>query len=348
MGDSVSKPVQLCLVLAAWVVILAGMKAAESIITPLILAVFIAAISSPSYFWLLRKRVPVGLALTLVIATVVLAGIVLSALISQSLSGFSAQVPLYQQRLAEVWVGVLKLVAASGLPIDTDPLGAKADVPAVMGFVAKALNRLVSVFTGTFFILLALVFMLMEMSLLPRKIVAISAQPEQSLRKLNYFLATLNQYFAMKTLISMATGLLVYIGLVLLAIDYPVLWALLAFLLNFIPTVGSLVAAVPAILMALIQYGFGAAAWVALLYLLINNIVGGLIEPRLMGQRLGLSVLVVFVSLVVWGWLLGPVGMFLSVPLTVTAKIALESNPSTAWLGIALGNASELEPPAPQ
>ena len=269
----------------------------------------------------------------------------MSALIGRSMAGFAENVPFYQQRLSEVWLGLLNVLSGHGLLLNSEQLADKADVPALMGFIANALNHLVSVFTGTFFILLALVFILAEMSLVQRKISAISAQPDRSLAKLNYFLSTLNQYFAVKTVISIVTGLLVYFGLKLLAIDYPILWALLAFLLNFIPTVGSLVAAIPAILMAVIQYGFGTALWVALLYLLINNIVGGFIEPRVMGQRLGLSVLVVFLSLVVWGWLLGPVGMFLSVPLTITAKIALESNASTAWLGIALGNTSELGEP---
>ena len=108
-------------------------------------------------------------------------------------------------------------------------------------------------------------------------------------------------------------------------------------MLNFVPNIGSMIAAIPAVLMAMIQFNIATAGWIALIYLLVNNIVGNVVEPRLMGRSLGLSTLVVFLSLVFWGWLLGPVGMFLSVPLTMTLKIAFDSNDETRWLAVLLG-----------
>jgi predicted PurR-regulated permease PerM len=117
----------------------------------------------------------------------------------------------------------------------------------------------------------------------------------------------------------------------------------LAFLLNFVPSIGSIIAAVPAILLALIQLGSGTALMAGLGYLVVNIVIGSIIEPRIMGRGLGLSTLVVFLSLVFWGWVLGPVGMLLSVPLTMTLKIALDSREDTQWIGVLLGSESSID-----
>ena len=127
-----------------------------------------------------------------------------------------------------------------------------------------------------------------------------------------------------------------------LGVDFPILWGLLAFLLNYVPTIGSIIAAIPPLLLALIQISPAAAGAVGAGFVVINLIMGNAIEPRFMGKGLGLSTLVVFLSLVVWGWVLGPVGMLLSVPLTMTVKIALEANPNTQWLAHLLGPADAL------
>ncbi|EXJ12798.1 AI-2E family transporter [Nitrincola nitratireducens] len=147
-----------------------------------------------------------------------------------------------------------------------------------------------------------------------------------------------NQYLVIKTTISLVTGVLVTLWLWWLDVDFPVLWGLIAMLMNYIPNVGSLIAAIPAVLLSLVQLGVSDAIFVASGYLVINIIMGNLIEPRFMGKGLGLSPLVVFLSLILWGWLFGPVGMFLSIPLTMIVKIALEQNESTRWIAIMLGN----------
>ncbi|MFQ3347163.1 MAG: AI-2 transport protein TqsA, partial [Candidatus Azotimanducaceae bacterium] len=144
-----------------------------------------------------------------------------------------------------------------------------------------------------------------------------------------------------KTSMSLLTGALVTIALWVLDIDFPVLWGLLAFLLNFIPTIGSIFAAVPPLLLALIQHSPSVAGAVALVFFLINMAVGNILEPRYMGKGLDLSTLVVFLSLIFWGWILGTVGMFLSVPLTMTGKIAMEANPRTLWLARLLGQGED-------
>ena len=152
----------------------------------------------------------------------------------------------------------------------------------------------------------------------------------------------------------MFTGVIIGVALWLIGVDYPVLWGVLAFMLNFVPNIGSIIAAVPAVLLTIVQLGIGPAFLVAVVYVAVNILIGSILEPRFMGKGLGLSTLVVFVSLIFWGWVLGPVGMLLSVPLTMIFKIALESSPETRWIAVLLGSSPPAlpetpapEPPAP-
>ena len=148
----------------------------------------------------------------------------------------------------------------------------------------------------------------------------------------------LGRYLGIKTLISMATGLCAGVLTWSLGLDFPLLWAMLAFLLNYVPTIGSIIASVPAILLALVQIGPGAAGATAIGYVGINVVFGNFLEPRLMGYGVGISPLVVFVGLVAWGWIFGPVGMLLSVPLTMTLKMALQNDERTEWVAVLLGS----------
>lgn len=140
-----------------------------------------------------------------------------------------------------------------------------------------------------------------------------------------------------KTWMSAITGVLVTLMLWALDVDYPQLWGVLAFLLNYVPNIGSLIAAAPAVLLALIQINIETAAIVVVGYVIINLVIGNVVEPKFLGKELDLSTLVVFLSLVFWGWVLGPVGMVLSVPLTISAKLALDESEETQWLGTLLG-----------
>ena len=136
--------------------------------------------------------------------------------------------------------------------------------------------------------------------------------------------------------------MVVAIWVALLGIDFPVIWGLLAFLLNYIPNLGSIIAAVPPVLLGYIQFGIGRALLVAAGFVVINVVFGNGIEPKLMGRKLGLSTLVVFLSLIFWGWVWGPVGMLLSVRMTIVEKIAMESSPTTRWISIVLDSDSSV------
>jgi AI-2 transport protein TqsA len=178
---------------------------------------------------------------------------------------------------------------------------------------------------------------MLEITSIPVKLKKVSSNPENSILRVQSVFQNINKYIAIKTWISLGTGLLVYFLLLIIGVDYPLLWAVLAFALNYIPTIGSIIALVPPVLLTIIQLGIIESLIVLVGYLVINTIMGNILEPKFMGKGLGLSTLVVFLSLIFWGWVLGPIGMLLSVPLTITIKIALDSSDETKWLAVLLG-----------
>ena len=150
-------------------------------------------------------------------------------------------------------------------------------------------------------------------------------------------LKDLQGYLAVKTFTSLTTGTIAGLGCLVLGVPYPLIFGLIAIVLNYVPALGSIIAAIPAIILALLLNGWENAMFVLMVYLAVNVTIGNLLEPQIMGRRMGLSPLVVFLSLVFWGFILGPVGMFLSVPVTMIVKILLEGTEDLRWLGVILG-----------
>jgi len=331
---------------AAFVVVVAGMRAAESLLVPFLLSIFIAVICAPPLFWLQRKKVPTAVALILVILGVLSVGAALGALVGTSIDDFRHSLPGYQSRLQAETAGLFSWLEERGLKLSRTMVREHFDPGAAMGLASRMLSGLGSALANGFLILLTVIFILLEAAGLPGKLRAAFGDPGASLGGLDRFVKNLKQYMAIKTLVSLITGVGIAVWLAVVGVDYPVLWGILAFFLNYVPNIGSIIAAVPAVLLAFVQLGAGSALLGGAGFVVVNVVVGNGLEPRLMGRGLGLSTLVVFISLVFWGWVLGPVGMLLSVPLTMTVKIALDSSEETRWIAVLLGPDAG-EPPVP-
>ncbi|VAX06912.1 Uncharacterized UPF0118 membrane protein [hydrothermal vent metagenome] len=332
----------LLIALAALVVIIAGMRAIVPILVPFLLSVFIAVACRSPMSWLTRHKVPASLAVLIVITGLMIAFFLTALFVGSSLSDFTRTLPQYQDKLHGLTASLLNTMQQRGMDTSGLDLESIIDPSAVMRLVQSLLGSLGKVLSNTFLILLTIVFILLEASSFPAKLQAMPGHTEASMARFQRIISGVNDYIAIKSVISLGTAVLVTLALYIIGVDYPVLWGFLAFLLNFIPNIGSIIAAVPAVLLALIQLGAGAAGATALVYLLVNFIIGNFVEPRLLGRGVGLSTLIVFLSLIFWGWLLGPVGMLLSVPLTMTLKIALEANTQSRWLAIWLGEQPRL------
>lgn len=336
--EKLSAGARFLLLTAAFVIVVAGMKTASPILIPFLLSIFIAIISAPSLFYLQSRGLPQALSLVVVIGFVLVMIILLAMLVGTSVDDFSKAMPLYQDRLQDKLLVLSGLLSKIGIELSVQAIQQYFDPAAIMKLVANILSGLGSVLTDGFLILLTVCFMLMEASSFPAKLHHVLDRPDDSLESFDHFLMTVKQYMAIKTGVSAATGLIIWFSLWLIGVDYPLLWGVLAFLLNYVPNIGSIIAAVPAVLLALIQLGAGPAVAVIVVFVVVNVVIGNVIEPRYMGKGLGLSTLVVFLSLIFWGWVLGPVGMLLSVPLTMTVKIALDHRQETRWVAYLLGS----------
>jgi AI-2 transport protein TqsA len=333
-----SKTASVVLVSAALVIIIAGMKQAAPLLVPFLLSVFIAILCFPIMLGLQKKGVGENTSLFLVIALVMIAGLVMALLVGSSVDDFSKNLPAYQTRITQQWQIFIQWLATLGVVLPASNISSNLDPKAAMNMVASILSGFGIVLANSFLIFLTVIFILLEGAHFSRKIKAIS-DIKGGISFSNEFTDKLRRYMSIKTWTSALTGTLVALWLWLLGVDYPALWGMMAFMLNYVPNIGSIIAAVPAVLLALVQLGTGAALWVMAGYLVINTVVGNVIEPKYMGKGLGLSTLVVFLSLVFWGWVLGTAGMLLSVPLTVAVKLALDSKKETQWLGTLLGPA---------
>jgi predicted PurR-regulated permease PerM len=334
-------------VAACLAIVIAALKASSDIFLPFLLALFIALLSMPMVSWLKSKGLP-NLAAVL-IATLVDVAIVVGAsfLVIGSINEFAAEVPEYNRRLGEL-VARLQLDEATrgwlndrGIATPQQWIAMTLEGDRLTVVAQHVLSRAASVLSGTLLVVLVTVFIMLEASTFATKLGA--AFGTSAARKRSRSIAgDFQRYLGLKALTSAVAGLVVGLWCWFLGVQFALLLGLLMFLLHFIPNLGAFIAAVPACLIALVQLGPGPALAVALGYLAVGIIIGSIIEPPLMGRQFGLSALVVLLSLVFWGWVWGPVGMFLSVPLTMAVKIMLEYSDEFRPVAILLGTVDEV------
>jgi len=329
-------------IMASIVVVLAGVKSASAILVPFLLSLFIAIILSPSYYFFQRRNLPDGLSLLLVISIFLIFIGLVGQLIGTSVNDFSGNIGMYTQKLSSYYESLRLYSYKYGIVLPVDELSNLIDSKRIMTFGTSVLQSIGSLFTNGFVIILTVAFMLLESTHFMDKIDFADGDKETMVH-IREISSKIKHYMVLKAFISLLTGFIIWISLVFIGTDYAFLWAVIAFLFNFIPNIGSIIAAVPAVLITLVQLGSISAFLVAMVYTLVNIIMGSIVEPKVMGKGLGLSTLIVFLSLLFWGWLLGIVGMLLSIPLTIMAKIAFDANDNTKWIAVFLGSGESLK-----
>jgi AI-2 transport protein TqsA len=324
--------------IAAFVVVIAGAMASASILTPFLLALFVSIISIQPVLWLTQKGLNNTLSVVLVVVLIIGLFIGLGAVLGNSVNGFAQDAPIYAKKLREIGHGITNALQARGINLTFDGLDGNFDPARIMNYTANVLTEFGAIMSNAFLIFFIVLFMLLERASIRMKAEIIATSYNNNLTVMTSIINSIRSYLGLKTIISLLTGVFIWLWLLVFGVEYALLWGLIAFLLNYIPNIGSIIAGVPAVLFALVQLGFGAAGWAFLGYVLVNTIVGNVVEPRVMGKEMGLSTLIVFLSLIFWGFVLGTVGMFLAVPLTMTFKIILDQYPKTKWLSILLGS----------
>lgn len=332
------QPKEILISLAAFVIIIAGIKSSQVILAPFLLAVFIAVIAAPSLFWL--EKIGINRFFAFIIATAFVVGIltIMLIIIIGALNDFAHKLPELNNKFMDLMIKASLFFDDFGIVFDPQKIPREMQPSYLISTAGVFIKSASKILSSSFLIFLMVAFILFETTSLGTKMRIIMGRNTEESIAAKHSLEILKRYLFIKTLASSATGILIGIGLSVLGVDNALLWGMLAFLLNFIPTIGSIIAAIPPIVMTFIEYDLGIVGGVTAIYLSINIMIGNIIEPRFLGYDLGLSPLVVLLSLLFWGWVLGPIGMFLAVPLTMSIKIALGLSPKTRWISIILSH----------
>jgi len=329
--------------MAALVIVLAAIRSAPDLILPFLLAVFISIIANAPISWLGKAGVPGGLSIIIVTLVIILLLFGATMVLTASIQDFSNNLPAYQSSLETSFANIKPALARIGVNVPESGPSSLIDPALAMSLANSLLTSITQLLSNAVLIAMFVILMLLEASEMSTKLDIIRDDEGKSRASVARFVRNTKQYMAMKAAICLAEGILIFAGMTMLGVNDAILWGFLTFVLNFIPTIGLILAAIPTILLAWLQLGPRSAIYAAICFLAVNIVVGNIIEPRVMGRGMGLSTLVIFLSLVFWGWLLGPVGMVLSVPLTMLAKFWAETDENTRWISVLLTSGSELQ-----
>jgi len=323
--------------MAYLVILIAGLKSGSNLIVPLLMAFFWFLLFLP----LINKLRSFGMLdiFTTIIVFAITLGIVviMGTFLVVSGQDIIANLPVYQERYYELLPKIAVFFEKFGITMGKSHIENLFDPIQIINYMAIFLKEMGGIMTNGLLTLFIVLFLFLESSLLSQKVLYL-AKRKDAKEKIELFLHNVNTYFLTKTAISVLTGLLIYAILAFVGLDNAPLFGFLAFLLNYIPNIGSIMAAIPAILVSLLQLTIMETVFIAAGYILVNSVIGNILEPKLLSRGVGLSTLVVFLSMVFWGWVFGPVGMFLSVPLTTVIKIGCDDSRNWKWVSVLLGD----------
>src|SRR4051812_39621965 len=336
-GNETGKGAHALIVLAAAAILAGAVKLAAAFIAPFLLAACVAVAVQPIFRWVHSSRIPdVG---AVVISLLVVIGLLtgVGALLMIALANIGGAAAQYASSLHQVqmqattWLEAhhQHVLAQSLYTSHLDALTQQATTYVVMS-VPTVLSTLVTV-------LLLIVFMLLEVTTVPKRVRAALGWSPSTFSDFSRTMGEIQRYLSVKTATSAATGVCAGLWCAACGVPNPALWGLVTFALHYVPTVGSLVAATLPVLIALSLHGVGRASVVAVGLATASTVIGNIIEPNALGRSLSVSPLIVLLSMFAWGWLLGPIGALLSVPLTLIAKIVFWNTSDLHWVAVLLG-----------
>lgn len=324
--------------IASFIIIIGGLSLASSIVVPFLLAVFISIIVYPVLELMSKVHINRFFAFIILIGICGSGLWILGNVIATALLGFSADLPIYKAKI-DIFIDNLVIYIKDNSNIDiSNNILSFINIDKLITTTSNLIVQTGSIVTQSFLVFLLLAFILFEVQIFKDKVAYFALKNPLASDIASTFISNLKRYLAIKTISSIATGMIVWVFLILFDVPYAPLWAVLAFILNYIPTIGSIIAAIPAILVSLAVNDLSSTLWLTLIYLVLNIAIGNFIEPKFLGKELGISTLVVILSLLFWGFVFGIGGMFLAVPLTMSIKIALDANPKTKSISILLSN----------
>lgn len=323
---------------AAAVIIIAGIKISAKVINPILLAIFFSIIIYHPISWLKKKGVNGVLSIIIVITGLLIVFVSLGGAVTSSILEFSKNIPEYKKQLHEITSSTVTLFDGYGINVSQDAVTGSFSASNTFGYASKLVTSIGSLLSQIVLLFLVAAFILGETNSYPIKLKLVLSNPESSIGNITQITKNIRYYLGIKTVTGVIGGVLVTIVLLILKVQFALIWGILVWLMRYIPNIGSVIAAIPIFLFVLIQDGIEGVFYVGIAYTAINFIIGQIIEPQFFSKSMNLSTLAVFISLVFWGYILGDVGMLLAVPITMALKISLETNKSTNWMAVMLGS----------
>lgn len=322
---------------AAFVVVIAGLKVSQPILVPFLFGVFLTILGTVPLNALQRLRVPKMIAIACVIVVYFLFFYGVFTILSSSLDGILKQIPIYHARLRGLTSTIDQWLLSQGQQPLSGYILPIVQPEALLDIIGRTLKGFLNTISSIVVVLLFITFMLNEAADFKNKLDTAFGKGMDS-QSMQGIARDVQRYLGIKTFTSFLTGVCIALWAWFMGIDFPLLWGFLGMLLNYIPIIGSIIASIPPIALSLLMFDFSTTLILAIGYVVLNFSISNLLEPILMGRRLGLSVLIVFSSLVFWGWMWGPAGALMAVPLTMIVKIFLEHNSDLRWLAVFMGS----------
>ena len=334
------------LFLAATVVVLVGMRLGAPILNPILFAVVLTLLFSPIYAWLLRRGLPAPLALVVMLVVLTILFVGLFSILGVSITRFGERVGFYTTQLNGQLDGLDALLERSGLA-NVD-VGEVVKPSALAGALGTLLSGIAGFLSDLFLILMIMLFLLAEGPAMMNRLRTSVAEDNQQVARLTAVGQSVVRQFGLRAIVNLVTGAGVTVLLFVLGVDFPLLWGILTFFLSFVPYIGLVLAVTPAVVLALAEFGVTRAALVIAGVVVINILAENVLSPMMMGRGLNISPTVVFLSFIIWAWLLGGPGAFLALPITLFVAVMFDTFPETRWLASIIGVSSpDTEAPAP-
>ncbi len=334
---------------AGVVVSIAGIKVFAGILGPVFLALMLTIAVQPIQSWAECRGLPkwVGMAGALIVVNLILLGLIGALVLSTA--QLATELPQYADSLDDLLDGLRSTLASAGVNSDQiHNVLSGIDVGTVVTFLESVLQSLLGVFSNLFFVLALLLFMAFDGMAMGEKMRVVARARPEIAYALSSFTHGTRKYLVVSTIFGLIVAVLDGGALWLMGVPLPVLWALLSFITNYIPNIGFVVGLVPPALLALLEGGPGLMVWVIVVYCVINFVIQSIIQPKFVGDAVGISVTMTFLSLVFWTWVLGALGALLAIPLTLLAKaMLLDIDPSTRWVNVLIGDKAVDEPAPP-
>jgi AI-2 transport protein TqsA len=335
------------LFLATTVVVLVGMRLGAPILNPILFAVILALLFSPIYAWLTRHRIPTPLALIIMLVGLTILFLGLFLILGVSIARFSGDIASYTSKL-NVQVGNLQELARS-LGLSNVDIRDAVKPSALTGAIGTILSGVADFLSNLFLILLYVLFFLAEGPAMMNRLRNSAGSDHPQFVRLTVFGRNVVRQLGLRAIVNLVTGAGVTVLLLVLRVDFPLMWGILAFFLSFIPWIGLPFAVAPAVVLALAEHGIDRALLVIAGVIVINILAENALSPMLMGRGLSLSPTILFVGFIIWAWLLGGPGAFLAAPLTIFLVLMLDTFPETRWLASIMGaGPPDSEVPAPE